>query len=261
MAYCDGDPVAHANFRDTGKLVLAMIALYLDATGGLTHRRLREISQKAGTLSAGRATAILLHLRMIGYVTAVSTRADGSARLYVPTQKMREVFRNRIRIDIEALAMLEPEVDSLLARFAEDETFRIFMAEAGNLIGEAKPNEEEGLVRYDAITSKNAGQIIIYNLLQAADHGREFPPLGPAPVSVSALSRRFGVSRAHVLRVLREMEDGGFVTRAADGNGYELQQRLHDAFRQHFALVHLILGGVAYATLQVLKQNDRAAAQ
>lgn len=260
LAVCDADPDAHANFRDVGRFVLGLIALYLDATGGLTHRRLREISGEAGTLSGGRATAILLHLRMIGYVTAESTRADGSARLYVPTKRMKDVYRRRFRIELESLAMIEPEVEDLLARLEEDDVFRIVMAQLGALIGQGQQRQEIALKRYDAITAKSSGTIIMFNLLAAADQAMDFPVPGFARVSVSALSRRFRVSRAHVLRVLREAEEAGFLSRREDGEGVIIHQLLCDTFRLYYAIVHIIMAGVAYRTLETLRgQNSRAA--
>ena len=262
LEFCDTDPLAHANFRDVGRLILATIALYLDATGGLTHRRLREIATEAGTLSAGRATAILLHLRMIGYVTAKATRADGSARLYVPTEKMKAVFRRRIRIEVESLAMLEPEIAPLLATFDEDETFQILISHFGALIGRVPEHRHEiALKRYDAITTKNSGTIMLFGLFQAADKGSDFPPAGLAPVNVSAMARRFGVSRAHVLRVLREAEEAGFLSRMPGGDGVVLTPYLAEAFRLYYAIAHIIIGAVAYRTLATLKEAQSKAAQ
>ncbi len=256
LEVCDNDTDAHANFRDVGRMLLGTIALYLDATGGLTHTRLREISGVAGTLSAGRATAILLHLRMIGYVTAQSKRADGSARLYVPTKRMKDIFRRRLRIEFESLAMIEPETEELLTRLDEDEAFRLLIANFGVLIGRGGNRPEIELKHYDAITAKSSGTIIMFNLFHAADQGLQFPSPGIARVQISQMARRFRVSRAHVLRVLREAEEAGFITRRVDGEGVVIHPLLCDTFRLYYAIVHIILGAVAHRTLTTLRNQD-----
>jgi DNA-binding MarR family transcriptional regulator len=259
LAMTEENPVYHTNVRDAGRMTLAMIALYLDATGGLTHRRLREMSGDLGMLSAGRATAILFQLRMIGYVTPQAVRADGAATLYVPTAKMRDAFRARVRIEIEAMAKLEPEAEELLARFDEDETFRVFVAHFGSLFGRGEPRED--LAALNAIAARNSGMLVLFNILHNADTGGVFPPSGRAPISVSALSRRFGVSRAHVARLLREIEQDGFITRDMDEDSVTLLPILAERFSVYFACIYIIWAVVAHRTIQTLRHDTARAAQ
>jgi DNA-binding MarR family transcriptional regulator len=259
LALTEEDPVYHTNNRDSGRMTLAMVALYLDATGGLTHRRLRELSGDLGMLSAGRATAILFQLRMIGYVTPQGMRADGSATRYLPTEKMQSAFRQRLRIEVEALAKLEPEAEEVLARFDEGETLRIFISHFGSLFGRGVPRED--LAPLNALAARNSGMLILFNLLEAADTGGEFPAAGAARVSVSALSRRFGVSRAHVARVLREAERDGFLLRDATEDGVTLQPLLAERFRIYFAIIYVIWAVVVHRTNQTLRHEAARAAQ
>src|SRR4051812_46615382 len=56
------DRVLDSLFKDAGRYVAAMWALYLHDTGGLTLARLKEVCARSGLLSPGRARALLLFL-------------------------------------------------------------------------------------------------------------------------------------------------------------------------------------------------------
>src|SRR5690242_7761717 len=75
------DPQLHGTFRDLGHVMLASLALFMDATGGLTHRRLRDLSANSGALSSGRAAALLLRLQFIGYVKGAPDHKNGSVQI------------------------------------------------------------------------------------------------------------------------------------------------------------------------------------
>nr|QQZ50136.1 hypothetical protein JKL49_26830 [Phenylobacterium glaciei] len=130
VAYYDAAPALHRDVKDVSRFLLGVLALYLDATGGLTHRRLRELSGKSGILSAGTATAVLLRLQLIGYVTRTDA-ANGHSRPYKPTPAMEAAFRGRMRIEFEALTHLTDETAEMLARFDEPAVFSMLMAMMG----------------------------------------------------------------------------------------------------------------------------------
>ena len=253
------DKMMAANFRDMGRMVLGMIALYLDATGGLTHTRLRALSGESGAMSAGRATAILLRLRVIGYVSAAEERSDGSARLYVPTEKMKAAFRNRIRIELESIALMEPEMTALLARFEQEEALRLFVGSAGKVLVSMPQRPGHGLDAFNALTGRNAGMQVVFALFEATDTGGEFPASGPARLSVAGLARRFGASRTNILRILRQAERDGYVVRGTHDDVVTVLPNLRDAFALHYAIVHITLAGVAQRTLAALTATSTRA--
>ena len=79
-------------------------------------KRLRELSGKSGIVSAGTATAVLLRLQMIGYVTRAEA-SNGHSRPYKPTAAMEAAFRDRMRIEFEARKM-SPEMSKYKRRLA-----------------------------------------------------------------------------------------------------------------------------------------------
>jgi hypothetical protein len=80
--------------------------------------------------------------------------------------------------------------------------------------------------------------VILFRLL--ADAGVD---CGAVPVSISTLAHRYGVSRAHVGKLLRDAESDGFLS-LSDPGGYRvtLAPRLVDAAHNFLATAFLYVG-------------------
>ncbi|MEO8113743.1 MAG: hypothetical protein ABI655_05150 [Phenylobacterium sp.] len=255
-----GHNADHPAFRrlvaDLGILVLGVIALYLDATGGLTHRRLRDLAGSGGMLSAGRASALLMRMQMIGWVAAVRDHPRGAAKLYRPTPQMIAAFQTRYRLELESIQMMAPDAAELLARYDQPEGFRAFMAEYGGamLRGLARPRPPVNALM--AIGNRRGGALVLAALGDAASEAAGyFPAPGPVKVSVAAFARRFGVSRTHVVSILREAAAAGFYRPGGvtEGEG-EVLPTLAEAASHLYAEGFISVAGCAYRAL-----GDRAA--
>lgn len=238
LAYYDAAPVMHRNLKDVARFTLGVVALYLDATGGLTHRRLRELSGQTGIISAGTATALLLRLRLIGYVTTAEVLPSGATKLYRPTEPMIVAFRDRLRIELEASSLLDPRIGQVLDRLEEPEVFPTLMAVMGNDAINAARNPRPDAGAIDRLSMRTAGMLIIFHLLTEADDGGVFPPVGEVEVSISDLARRYEVSRSHVLTVLRDAEGFGLVRRLSEAR-WRLEPELGEVFRTFYAVLYL----------------------
>jgi hypothetical protein len=238
VAYYDAAPVMHRNLKDVSRFVLGVVALYLDATGGLTHRRLRELSGQTGIISTGTATALLLRLRLIGYVTPADVLPNGAIRLYRPTEAMVTAFRDRLRIELEACALIDPRIAPVLERLDEPDVFPHLMAAMGGDAINAARNPRPDTVAIDRLSMRSAGMLIMFQLMQDADRGQGFPPVGEAQVSVSGLARRYEVSRSHVLTILRDAEEMGLIVRLGEGR-WRLEPALGEVFKTFYAVLYL----------------------
>jgi hypothetical protein len=224
LGFAQRNPAFQAMMLDTGGFFLCFVTLYMHATTGITHRRLRELAG-GGMLSAGRATALLWRLRHGRFVE------QGAGRSYVPTQILRDGMRRRLRIEFEALLPLEPGVRVILDRFDQDAMFDGFVRAMGSVMLEdvRRPAIIPRLEAFDRIGARAAGILTIYALVGALPEQPVYPPSGVPPVSVSGLARRFGVSRRQILRLLREMEEAGFI--AGAGEGWEVLPELGAVLR------------------------------
>jgi DNA-binding MarR family transcriptional regulator len=249
------DAVFHANFRDTGRMVLGTIALYLHASGGLTHRRLCELSSGGGRLSPGRASAILLRLRMIGYVKAAAKRSDGSARLYLPTERMIGAFCTRVEIELQALTRIEPQMHAFIAVWEQDRETALMALyrRIGKRLIYALSHPREDMKPYEALLMRDAGLLIFHALMEAADTGSDFPNAGRFTISLTEIARRFGVSRTHVLRFMRDAERAGFLARDGNGNLSRITPSLCKAYATYSSILQIAWMATAFHTLQELE--------
>src|SRR5689334_19381779 len=71
----DRDKALDGMFKDAGRYVAAMCAAYLDASGGITLPRLKELCIRSGYMSSGRARALLLYLVYLRYVELLPVRS------------------------------------------------------------------------------------------------------------------------------------------------------------------------------------------
>jgi DNA-binding GntR family transcriptional regulator len=88
--------------------------------------------------------------------------------------------------------------------------------------------------------------LILASLLTASEAGDTMPPQRPVPVSISALARRFSVSRPHVLKLIRDAATEGLIERAGpNGDRVVIRPRLSEAAQNFFATMYLLFADCA----------------
>jgi hypothetical protein len=223
-------------FLDQGTFLLGFLALYLHVTGGLTHRRLAEMGRSSSILSSGRASAILFHLRSKGLVRRAEKRSSDRTVIYTPASKMMDWFRDRVRGDIEAQAMIEPAVLPFLERLDEPGMHEQFLAVVGEDALKAARKPDPELAAVTAVAELRAGELILYRLAKLADDGGTFPSPGIANISISALAEQFRVSRTHVRRILKQCERNELIARHGSDASYAVLPKLREQLRRQTAI-------------------------
>lgn len=258
LAYAQGHAAFQATVSDSGQFFLCGVALYMDATGGLTHRRLRSLMGDSGLISAGRASALLWRLRLGKFIEPFDgDTGEGLLKRFVPTRAMEDAFRERFRVDLRAIEHLEPGIAPVLARLDEPAVFRGMIRQMGDDLISAAVREEPRLKPYSLIAARTAGVLVMYALVSAVQDEGEFPCCGLAGVTVAGLSRQFGVSRSHVLGLLRQMESIGFVRFDAASGRPVILPPMREALRLSEALVFM---GQIRAAHRVLVETRAASA-
>ncbi|PWB65682.1 MAG: hypothetical protein C3F17_03410 [Bradyrhizobiaceae bacterium] len=217
-----GNRLLNQLVNDRGRFLLAFLLLHFhysrrpdDPQSGLTAGRVVETCVTHGICSRGRAKALLMLMRVAGYIAPAPDAADRRYRVLVPTERLIALHHDRWRCQFEAMALVLPEAATaltLLERPAFAPAFlRPLVAHfmAGNRVIDYSP-ELSGFI------DRNAGFLILMSLLLAGDPEQ---PERPAAISISGLARRFGVSRAHVLKFLRDAAEEGLIAR--EGHGAE----------------------------------------
>lgn len=261
LALYDTQREINAVFLDIGSFSLGVLALYLDAVGGVTHRRLAELSGTSTILSRGRASAVLALMQFRKLVHKSPVRSPGGQIRYYPDEKFVRHFRTRFRIELSGLAKVEPALLPLIARWDEPGVFASFVAILGGELVRAGAMPPADLDMFNQVGARRAGMLILYEILRAADRGEDFPAVAPFELSVSASARRFGVSRSQVLRVLRDLTNAGLIElEAAQGRGRVLPL-MHQKFPRYASISHSALLHCAHGALRKLDQPALALAE
>jgi hypothetical protein len=237
LALGERDKALDGLFKDAGRYVAAVWAMYLHVTGGLTLPRLKDVCATSEYLSPGRARALLLYLRHLGYVDMVPNGTTGDPTRYVPTDGFVAAWRDHLRAALEAARIIEPAIQLVLDRLDDREVLNsIAKIQGKGLLAAARAsNQDSAFIRI--FTHRHAGSQIVWSLMLAGD-GDKFPPRVPIPFSISAAARRFGVSRIHIKRLLDDAEREGLLT--FDDSGTILLEEDARAYIQYAYAVQLI---------------------
>ncbi len=216
LAAGDADLALDGILKDAGRNVAALCAVYLHVSGGLTLPRLKTLCTGFGLTSPGRARALLLYLRYLGYVGPAQAVAKGAPAVYPVAPKLLVTWREHQRAVLDAAAVLEPEIAVLIDRFETPGVFETYAALLAEGFLATVPHFDVNMPYFRIFMHRHAGiQIVHFLLAHAADEA--FPPKAPSAVSISELAQRFGVSRSHVRRLFDAAEREGLIQRCNDG--------------------------------------------
>jgi len=246
-------------FKDAGRYVVALWAMYAHVTGGLTLPRLKEICTASRLVSPGRARALLLYLRYLGYVESAGRDQNKLAR-YAPTAAFLVTWTAHLRAALEAARVIEPAVERVLRRLHEPtvlETFSRFQGE--ELLAGAQNRLEMDSPYVRIFMNRHAGSQMIMLLATGGNDGT-FPPHGAIPFSAAAVAKRFRVSRIHIKRMLDQAERENFLKRQPDG-AVVLEPQARATIRHMYVMQLAQLLSQAARTLQERPDLLTAAAQ
>lgn len=255
-----GNRLLNQVMNDRGRVVFGILALYLhysrhpnDPSSGLTASRMKSLCVETGLCSAGRAAAMLLLMRYAGYLTPAESEADRRTHRLVPTERMLHSQRERIASHFRAMSLLMPEGTVGLAHLQREDFTAAMARQFGETFRAGFRILDTSPVLYP-LAERNAGMMILFNLFLATRPDGASLPAQPVAISISALSRRFGVSRPHVLKLLRDAEALGFLKRSGEGEQIIIHQSLLDAMQDFFAMTFLFLRQCINVSLKDIHQ-------
>ena len=219
-----GNRILNRILNDRGRVIFGIFALYLDACPdehgvGLTVTRIASLCQELGVCSRGRAKAIVMLMRWAGYLEAgPEAGSNRRQRPLVPTHRMMDVQILRWRAILSSLALLHPPSKKAV-ELIEDPVFGKMLIRQMGARFEAGFRLRHYAPEAILFAERDAGILIAWQLLVSGGEGDVFPPEMPVPVPVAALARQFFVSRAHVLKLLREAEQLGMIRRTPSASG------------------------------------------
>ena len=217
-------------FKDGGRYVCAMWAIYLHVCGGLSLQSLKALCAQSGLLSPGRARAVLLYMRYLGYVEPGRERV--SPTIYYPTPRFRAAWTLHMRLAMEAACAIEPAARTVVERMDDPEVFACVVRTQGESLFNGSRTHDLDIPMFKVFINRHAGTFILSSLMTGGTDG-DYPPRACVMPSATDLAARFQVSRIQVRRMFGEAEKLGLLVRRPDG-----AYRLDDAFRESVRLQH-----------------------
>jgi hypothetical protein len=236
--------------------VFSIVAFCLALQGELTLAAIQAFCRTHKLASPGRAAGLMTQLRKTGYIVLHPEQPAGRARRYMAAPSMFNAYRGFFGRSLTTFGIVEPEAASFVERIAEDRIFAALMARM--LLGLINILRVQDTTPVTHFVLRNGGLMVLYHLCLAGESGGVFPPVDPVPYSVAGLARAYGLSRSHILRMLREAEDLGYVQRNADST-IRFEPILRDAL-VHYQTINLLGNAAcAYSALQVVGAPRAAA--
>ena len=252
------DPAYQWITKDLGRAAICLTAAMLHYSGGLTVQNLTSICVTNRVSSPGRVRQVVRRCQEMGQFTVDEGPGRWTRRAAHVGPGILEMLRQRALCDMEAAITLVPELGAALP---------IMNTEGGFVSGLMQlalaTTRHRDLFAFAAkrptnfFLDREAGMLILLDLLasQAPSRGRL---LEEAPLSRSALSRRYGVSRAHINKLLSE---SGHTTVA--GDRVVFSDVLSSALEDHFALVfahNQIVARILLSGWRYNRRQDRGSA-
>ncbi|QWG16701.1 hypothetical protein KMZ68_17070 [Bradyrhizobium sediminis] len=259
-----GGPLLNWLMDDRARVVLSHVVLHshfardpADPSSGLTPTRMKQLCSEFDLCSPGRATAMLSLMRFAGYLAPDPDADDRRRRPLVATPKLLDLLRPRWRSHFRSGVPVFPD-GAVLAERLDDPVFvRAFLAA---MFGRYKDGFR--LIMYTPglglFGDRSAGMMIASTFLAAGAEDDTVPPSRPFAISISELSRRFGVSRAHVAKMLRDAAHDGLIMRAGDkGEEITLAPALAEALSVFYANAFIFFFDSAREAAATLDGDDR----
>lgn len=247
----DGNRLLNRLLNDRERAMFALMALYLHVTpdesgAGLTAGRIIALCTETQLCSRGRAKAMLVLMRWAGYIEpSPAGRADRRQRPLVPTAAFFSSQVERWRSIYEAVALLDP-IGATALEHLEDPAFRVHVVRG--IISRFRAGERllDHAPALALFAARDCGLMVLLALALSRPPEDAFPPQGVLTVPVAALGRRFHVSRAHVLKLLRDAETAGLLERPDRASGgLRLEPPLRQGLADFFAAVFVLFADAA----------------
>jgi hypothetical protein len=171
--------------------------------GGATYTRLLDLCAQREELSPRVLKTTLALLKLAGFVKTSQNAADRRSKYYHPTARMMDFVKNWLPHAVNALDVLQPEMQRA-RMFAQDPDFiRRFASGAGREHATGIPLIDR-LPEFTSFFGKREGAIPVVLTIMLSDIDST-----PLP-SRGHISRRFGLSKTQVSNLLIEGTERGY---------------------------------------------------
>ncbi len=250
----EGDAPLNILLCDRGRVLVGFFLLYLEvlplpgtSVPGATLSTVQALCRRTQLCSPGRTASILAAMRFGGYIVPQTDPSDHRRRLLVPTQKLAAAHRQQVVRQFEAMASVFPSAISVPALLEGSACRTSFLHQLGTYLFSGFRVLDHTPVLAKLVES-NAWLLVISSLaLQQLTN--EETSGGVVPLSISALSRRFCVSRAHIRNMLVIAEAAGLLAYAPGSESVVVLPALTEAIIQFYGVGFILFHRCAASAL------------
>jgi hypothetical protein len=244
---CAADRALAGILKDAGRYVAAMCAASMQEEG-VTLPRLKALCESFGLLSAGRARALLIYLRYLGYVGLWGDRAGNGPARYIPSTAFLDGWRVHLKLALESVAAIDGFAADVARRLGDPAFFALFCRLQMEGLRAAVSVYSSDTPLFRIFFHRHAGSHFAYSIMIQGEG--ECPPRGPLRLSITEIARQLDVSAVHIRRLVRDAEQEGLLVRDADGR-YALTDSAAAGFIENYAIQFARLLGAAATTVQM----------
>ena len=250
----EGNALLNTLLCDRGRVLVGFLLLYLEVLSlpgtsvpGTTLSTVQARRRRTQLCSPGRTASILAAMRFGGYIVPRTDPVDHRRRFLIPTQRLVAAYQQRVVRQFKAMAPVRPGA-ILVPALLEGRAFRTaFLHQLGThfLAGFRVLDHIPVLAK---LAECNAGLLMMSSLVlrQLTNEGT---PGGAVPISISALSRRFCVPRAHVRNMLVISEAAGLLAHAPGSESVVVLPALTETIIQFYGVVFILFHRCAAGAL------------
>ncbi len=245
-------------FKDIGRSGICLTALILQSTAeGLTAQGLIAACRARNFASAGRVTGVIRRLERAGNLLPESDTGFWTRRRMRLSPAFVRQLQRRAFVELRAAVLLCNEAPAILAAVEDEGGFLRYAWHVG-FVSAARPDlfHFAGSESNAFFMQREAGMLMLFDFIGAQRPGRE-RLLESAPLSRYALARRYGVSRAHLIKMLDDAAARGFLN-CPSSDRVIFAPSLSDALERQFALLFQVSRAAGVAVLAA--RQDVAAA-
>jgi hypothetical protein len=231
---------------DMGRTAIYMTAVLMDAQpGGVSVAAMAAISQETGATSRGRVAQFVNFALDAGEITLPPGADHWTRRRLILRPAFIDRLRRRSIIEARAIARFAPEIAALPDKLEDMDTYRRLLNWLVILLPTAPYSGLPSTI--ELFLNRECGMRILQHLTldQAPDRVRI---LESAPISRNRLSQTYGVSRAHINRLLADAEALGLLSLTTPRR-VEFSPALSDDYERSVAQVFQLFHAAYLATL------------
>jgi hypothetical protein len=204
------DTVGLWMLADIGRTAIYLALVLADVhPDGASVARIAAVSRETGVTSRGRVAQFIRVAQDAGEIAVPPGSEHWTRRRLILRPAFVDRIRRRAIIEAGAIARFAPEIASLPEKLENPETYRRFLVWSATLLPPEPYAATPGAIML--FLERECGMRILQHLMldQAPDRERM---LESAPLSRNQLSQRYGVSRAHINRLLADGEARGLLS-------------------------------------------------